>query len=363
VPILPLALVMDGALQRLSLLPRWERENMNVSKSCAVLLVLAAFGCNGAVPSGPSSTSAASTASTNTAPTTSGGGTTTPPKTPPTTPGSTHMSVSDVGDPSGPEQELIELANRARRDPIAEGNRYGLNFTGIPATPPLAPNALLAKAALSHTTDMAVNHYYDHQNPAGGPNPAQQITAAGYAWLGYGQNIDCGPVQPVDAKSEHQRFIVDAGVNPPGHRWNILGYSPTPPQDVHREMGTSYISSQVIAVGATWDQYITENLATSKDDKPFVTGVVFNDLDNSGEYDAGEGVKGVTVKLTAASDLSFLVTKTATAGGFAFEVTDPGDYTLEMSGGPFATPVTMKVTVANDNVKVDGVVGKGLVKH
>jgi hypothetical protein len=272
------------------------------------------------------------------------------------------MAVSDVGDPSGPELELIQLANRARRDPVAEGVRYGVSCTGIPATPPLAPNTLLAKAALGHCNDMSQNHYYAHVNPTTGQNPGQQISAAGYTWMAYGQNIDTGPVQPVDAKVEHERFFVDVGNNPPGHRYNILGYQPTGPQPGFREMGTSYITNQIALVGADWDHYITEDFGTDQLDKPFVTGVVFDDKNASGEYDAGEGVGGVVIKLRA-SDQTWVEVQSSSAGAYSFRVNDPGDYTLEMSGGPFTTAVTLKITVGTDNVQVDAVVGIGLVKR
>ncbi|MEZ0229585.1 MAG: SdrD B-like domain-containing protein [Planctomycetota bacterium] len=331
--------------------------------SLSGLVVLLAFGCNQGVPN-PKPAESKTASTTSTAPSTSSA--TTKPTTAPvaTTTLGTVMptaQVGNVGDPSGPEQEMVELANRARRDPIAEGNRYGLNLVGTPPAPPLATNALLAKAALAHAKDQAVNKYYDHQNPNGGPDIEQQVKNAGYAANGNSQNIDIGPVGLVDAKEEHKRFFVDEGVNPPGHRWNILSYSPPGTQPlILREMGTSYIDGQMVAVGAVWDQYIVQNFGSTETDKPFVCGVVFTDANNTGEYDAGEGAKDVVVKLRATDGTAIAMT-TRTAGAYAFEVLAPGDYVVEMVGGPFVRPVSLKVRVDAVNVKVDGVAGKGLV--
>ncbi len=333
-------------------------------------VVALCVGCNGAPnPNGTPKTTGASTArvtSTSTAPTGSSSttaptGSSTTTTTGPTGPSSNaHASAVDIGNLSGAEQELVELVNRARRDPLAEGNRYGLNLSGIPATPPLAPSALLAKAALDHNDDMAKNHYFAHVSPSG-VDPAAQIAAAGYVALGSGQNISVDGVGPIDPKAHHRRFVIDAGVNPPVHRYNILSVDPSGNGAASwREFGSSYVSNQVGLVGADWDQYVTENFGRAKTDKPFVTGVAFDDSNNSGEYDAGEGSATVSVTLRAADGTS-VVTKTRAAGGFAFQVNDPGTYTVEFQGGPFVSPTSVSIKVGADNVKVDAVVGKGAV--
>jgi hypothetical protein len=44
--------------------------------------------------------------------------------------------VADYGNPSAEEQELLELFNRARRNPTAEGQRLGLDFSQYPQRVP-----------------------------------------------------------------------------------------------------------------------------------------------------------------------------------------------------------------------------------
>lgn len=291
-----------------------------------------------------------------TAPTGSGSGT--------GTSGNPHARVADYGDPSGVEQELLELANRARRDPTAEGKRYGLDFSSYAPRQPLSYNKFLAQAALAHTSDMAARHFYAHLNPDGvGPNgrilATQYDLNSSYGTdpaSNYSENIAAAINALLDAKQVHEALIVDAGKTVPKHRNIILGIGTWA---ACRESGFSYNGGNK-AKGADYDIYVDEEFARTKTDKPFVVGTVFRDQNLSGEYDAGEGVSGVTVKLRA-SDGQEIATTTVTNGGYAFEVFDAGDYMVEISGGSFGAATTAKVTVGQQSVKVDGVVGLGVV--
>jgi uncharacterized protein YkwD len=269
-----------------------------------------------------------------------------------------YATVSDIGDPSPLEQELVELANRARRDPVAEGNRLGLNLAGYPPMPPLAPNGLLAKAARGHSLDMAANKYFGHVDPAG-LDPAGRITGAGYVWLACGENIFARtPSAPDDAKQCHSILMIDPGLNPPGHRYNILGVGVG--QALYREIGCSLVQNNAGA-GAPYDTYVTQDFGCQAASNPILTGVVFADANGSGEYDAGEGMGGVAVKLTAPNG-NVVQTMTRAAGGYAFQVVAAGNYTIEFSGGNiFPSPVSAAVTIGTANVKVDGIAGTGIV--
>jgi uncharacterized protein YkwD len=272
-----------------------------------------------------------------------------------------HATAVDIGNVSPAEQELLELVNRARRDPVTEGTRYGLNLTGIPATPPLAPNALLGKAGLDHNTDMAKNKFFAHVSPTTGLDPLQQVKAAGYDPIANGQNISASGVGPIDPKSHHAKWMIDQGINPPVHRYNILSYDPTGQGlGVFREFGSSYLNDQVKLNGAQFDQYALHNFGTARANRPFVTGVAFDDTNNTSDYDAGEGLGNVKVTLYH-SDGTSIATTTRAAGGYAFEVKDAGTYMVEFAGGPFLSPTKVTVKVASSNVKVDAVVGKGAI--
>ncbi|MFI1768355.1 sigma-70 family RNA polymerase sigma factor [Streptomyces sp. NPDC020800] len=81
---------------------------------------------------------------------------------------------------------------------------------------PLAENAQLDKAAQGHSDDMAARNFFDHTNPDGA-DPGQRITAAGYRWSTYGENIARGQQTP--------QSVMDSWMNSPGHRANILNCS------------------------------------------------------------------------------------------------------------------------------------------
>ncbi|GHH10176.1 sigma-70 family RNA polymerase sigma factor [Streptomyces lanatus] len=81
---------------------------------------------------------------------------------------------------------------------------------------PLAEDPLLNKAAQGHSDDMAARGFFDHTNPDG-EDPGQRITAAGYRWSTYGENIAQGQQTP--------EAVMESWMNSPGHRANILNCS------------------------------------------------------------------------------------------------------------------------------------------
>ncbi|MEV3951965.1 sigma-70 family RNA polymerase sigma factor [Streptomyces halstedii] len=74
-------------------------------------------------------------------------------------------------------------------------------------------NSLLATAASRHSADMADRDYFSHTSPDG-TDPGDRITAAGYRWSTYGENIAKGQTTPA--------AVMEAWMNSPGHRANIL---------------------------------------------------------------------------------------------------------------------------------------------
>ncbi|MFF1380598.1 sigma-70 family RNA polymerase sigma factor [Streptomyces sp. NPDC058308] len=78
---------------------------------------------------------------------------------------------------------------------------------------PVRSNGKLATAAAKHSADMAARDYFDHTSPDG-TDPGDRITAAGYRWSTYGENIARGQRSPAS--------VMDSWMNSPGHRANIL---------------------------------------------------------------------------------------------------------------------------------------------
>jgi hypothetical protein len=125
---------------------------------------------------------------------------------------------------------------------------------------------------------------------------------------------------------------------PAGHRENIHG--------AFREIGVGVMLGSNGSVGP---QLVTQDFGFRYDTKPFVTGVVYRDLNGNGFYDLGEGIGGVTVTV-AGSDFYAV---TAPSGGYSAPVPADGSYTVTFSGGGFATNQQTAVVSGGNNVKVD----------
>jgi hypothetical protein len=133
--------------------------------------------------------------------------------------------------------------------------------------------------------------------------------------------------------------------SPPGHRQNIHSAN-------FREVGVGVVLGSSGGSGGVGPQLVTQDFGTVGGLLPFVTGVVYRDLNNNGFYDPGEGLGGVTV--TIANVNSYAVT--TSSGGYSVPVSGSGNYTVTFSGG--SAPTTQKnVTVLNaQNAKVDYIV-------
>lgn len=81
---------------------------------------------------------------------------------------------------------------------------------------PLTVNAKLTQAAQAHSADMAAHANMSHTG-SDGSSPGDRITAAGYAWSSYGENVAYGYSTPAS--------VMAAWMNSPGHRANILNCS------------------------------------------------------------------------------------------------------------------------------------------
>ncbi|MEU2503286.1 CAP domain-containing protein [Streptomyces sp. NPDC007863] len=141
-------------------------------------------------PTLPRKTAAPTTAAPKPAPTTAS-------PTPSTDPAPGGGAQNDDGQGSAADQ-VLSLVN-------AERAKAGCG--------PLTANATLARAAQAHSDDMAARDFFDHTNPDGA-DPGDRVTAAGYPWSTYGENIAMGQRTPEQ--------VMEAWMNSPGHRANIL---------------------------------------------------------------------------------------------------------------------------------------------
>jgi hypothetical protein len=241
-------------------------------------------------------------------------------------------SYNDYGDPSPEGQLALELINRARMDPVGEAARQGIDLyegvepgkiSGEPVQP-LAMNAFLIQAAGSHSEEMLDNNYFGHES-LDGSSPWDRITAAGYDWSMLGENIagrfysSCSMAVQAVVEQMHSDLFVDSKYLGRGHRVNMLNPD-------FREAGIGIAKGECVLNGR---MYPCSYLETTDfglglgNPGPFVLGVVFTDLDHDGEYDIGEGQRGVTISVQGMD----ACTVTASAGGFAIPV-NTGNYRL-----------------------------------
>ena len=84
------------------------------------------------------------------------------------------------------ESEMLARVNAAR----AAGASCG-SAGSFAAAPPLAWSLTITQAALRHSDDMVARDFFDHRG-SDGSSAGDRLSAAGYAWSRWGENIAAG---------------------------------------------------------------------------------------------------------------------------------------------------------------------------
>lgn len=278
-------------------------------------------------------------------------------------------SLYSIGDPTNEEQFYLELINRARANPAAEGvrlatttdpnvigayNSFGVNltlmqtqFAAILPRPPLSMNAALTTAARGHSQNMLQNNYQGHNGPDGSLTTRLQSYISGANGWSLGENVYA---YSKSVFYGHAGFEVDWGGTvatggmqfPAGHRDNIHSAQ-------FREIGVGVVLGSNGGSGGVGPQLVTQDFGSRGGLLPFVTGVVYRDLNGNGFYDPGEGVGGVTVNVTGANFYAV----TASSGGYSVPVPGDGSSAVTFSGGTVATSQKSVSVVGGQNAKAD----------
>lgn len=106
------------------------------------------------------------------------------------------------------EAEVLRLTNRARSRSQNCG-REGVQ----PKAAPLKANSKLTLAARRHAKDMAANSFFSHDS-RDGRDAGDRITAAGFRWSWWGENIAAGYGSP--------RAVVTGWLESDGHCANLM---------------------------------------------------------------------------------------------------------------------------------------------
>jgi Ca2+-binding RTX toxin-like protein len=273
-----------------------------------------------------------------------------------------------LANPSNEEQLTLELINRIRMDPAGEYDRLmitsdpdiagAVSFFGVDlpklqselaalaAVAPLAWSDGLAQAAQAHSDLMKSQDAQQHQLP-GEAGVGDRITAAGYSWSSYGENIFA---YAESMEHGHAGFVIDWGNEPDGmqtgrgHRANIMASG-----FVEVGIGHATDNDPATAVGP---HLITHDFGSSFGYSAQFLGVVINDADGDSFYDLGEGLGSVTISLTGTAG-NYSTTSWA-SGGWQISV-PPGNYQLTFSGGGLPSAIVKMATLGTANVKVDAI--------
>ncbi len=227
--------------------------------------------------------------------------------------------------PSVLEQYMLELVNAARAKVGSQ---------------PLAFNLNLNQAAEDHSQWMLATDEFSHTG-AGGSQPDQRMSAAGYGFSGFwnwGENIVWRSVGDPSSYQGAVGAMHTQLMNSYYHRLNIL-------DDGFREIGIGF---EVGSYGGYKAGMITQDFGRSGTGV-FLTGVAFDDRDGDRFYDPGEELGGLSVSIRGSAGA--YTTTTMDSGGYQYKVA-AGSYTVTFSGEGIATS-THQVTVGGKNVKLD----------
>ena len=243
------------------------------------------------------------------------------------------------------ETLLVYLVNQTRANPEATAARLAVSLRAGEIGPfaPLVVSPALQVAARLHSEDMLANNYLSHTG-LNGSTAGSRATAAGYPTAFVGENVymsaSSGAIS--DTPEKVARDMNDGWFKSAGHRSNMLSANWT-------EFGVG-IAARLSAPGGTRGTEVFGSHAPG----PFLTGVVFNDLNTSSAYNVGEGLAGVTV--TIAGPAGTFTTTTIAAGAWAAEV-PAGEYIVTASGSGFTSASSVPIVVGDSNVAVDFISG------
>ena len=169
------------------------------------------------------------------------------------------------------------------------------------------------------------------------------MTTAGYLFKGEssnGENIAWGGTTGKTinltsyAASQHEGLF-----RSPGHRVNILGES-------FRELGVGQLQGYFLSEGKNYLSSMMSQAFAKTGTSYFITGVVYNDVNNNNFYDVGEGLGGIRIKVNDKYYLAF------DSGAYSIPATN-GSYRLEFSGAALSSTAVTNITLNNANLKQD----------
>ncbi|MDY6939453.1 MAG: SdrD B-like domain-containing protein [Cyanobacteriota bacterium] len=272
--------------------------------------------------------------------------------------------------PTALEQEMLFVVNRMRMNPADEldllinSSDANVNnaidsfnvdldllqtqWNSLSAAAPLAWSEQLHTSADTHSQLMIEFDTQSHNLPDE-PSLGQRFSDTGYQWNRIAENIFAYSKSVFHG---HAGFAIDWGFgpggiqDPAGHRDSIMngnfreiGIDITPENDPSTNVGPLLIT-----------QHFANRNAINN--KGWLLGSLFRDVDSDTFYDAGEGLNDIEINVTGINGTSFSQTlMPMDAGGYQI-LLDAGQYEVEFERDGTSLK-TETVTISNQNVNVD----------
>ncbi|GAC1463088.1 MAG: hypothetical protein NVSMB9_00120 [Isosphaeraceae bacterium] len=301
------------------------------------------------------------------------------------------LSTVDMTAPTDVEQYMLQLVNRVRANPAAEGRRlvslaltdpalrsatsgWDLNrflqvISSYPPEPPLAFNSRLIAAARDHSMAMLAANSQFHAPSGFLTNPTvaqasdgQVYYPTGNNWWSTGENIFAYSQNVTRSSSTavadyfEAGFLLDWGNPDFGHLKNILApgpdeWSPGAGPYPYSEIGIGLLQNVTANVATSQGLNVGPDIVSQefgwRSGNPILTGAFFTDNTRTGFYAPGEGIGGVTIQAVGRGGEGVFATQSWPSGGFSLALPS-GNYDVSVNGNiPY--PISFNVSLARDN--------------